>query len=244
MFNQEQTVSYYFKLLKNKPSDFSERYDPEILSRRPEIIPLVERLFKRIFPKKCKVLLDVGCGTGFYFPLLAKHCEKLIGIDYSKEMVSEAREILHHQKINGQIFCASAAAMPLSSESIDRVFSWDLLHHTDDTRRVLEEISRVLKPGGSYTAVEPNFMNPALFYYHARRRSEWGLFTRNQMTVKRFWPIANQKFQVEDIFYDNTVISFLNANSMKWWRLAELLTSKRPLHFLKFRYVLHATKRS
>ena len=97
----------------------------------------------------------------------------------------------------------------------------------------------MVKPGGRYIVVEPNVMNPSIGWYHARRRVEWGLFSKNQFRVPR---LLRKHFDVE-VRYDNTIISFLNERTQKLWKAIDAFTSVPPFHLLSFRYMLTCTRR-
>ncbi|MEW6071378.1 MAG: class I SAM-dependent methyltransferase [Planctomycetota bacterium] len=118
-------------------------------------------------------MLDVGCGTCFYFPLLAAKAERITGIDLCIPMLEQAQELIREKDLrNCTVREASALELPFEAGSIDVVLSWDFLHHVPDVEKALGEIARVLKPGGRYIALEPNLLNPSIFWYHLRRRVE------------------------------------------------------------------------
>jgi ubiquinone/menaquinone biosynthesis C-methylase UbiE len=240
LYGLDQIRGHYRKLLEEKPSDYYERFDPYILDKRPLVSHLVERAFADIFPEKVPHLLDVGCGTCFYFPLLAPHAEKLTGIDLCIPMLEQARELIEAKGIdNCEIKESSALELPFEDESFDAVHSWDFLHHVPDAPTAAAEIARVLKPGGRYIAVEPNILNPSIAHYHARRRAEWGLYSKNQFTNRRIF--KRHGFDVS-IRFDNTIISFLNEKTWKLWKAIDAFTSIWPTRYLSFRYVMECRK--
>jgi SAM-dependent methyltransferase len=53
---------------------------------------------------------------------------------------------------------ADAAALPFGDSVFDAVFLFDVLEHIDEDQRVLEEIRRVLRPGGSLLLTVPAYM--------------------------------------------------------------------------------------
>ena len=238
--NQQDTRTHYNEVLRSKAPLYYERLDPNMLEKRPLIRDLVARAYAKLFPDKVDNLLDVGCGTGFYFPLLREHAENVTGIDVSTSMLEEARELIREKDLaNCRVGEYSALAIPFEDNSMDVVHSWDFLHHVSDLPQALSEISRVLRPGGHYVALEPNLLNPSITWYHLRRRSEWRLFRQNQLNIPR---LLRRDFDVR-VRYDNTIISFLDKRTWWLWKSADLLTSIRPLRWLSFRYILDCTKR-
>jgi len=94
-------------------------------------------------------VLDVGCGTGeFERLILSEHPkQRIVGVDLSAKMLEIAREKCQaHPNVT---FCiASAAALPFAAHSFDVVVSASALHYFDQPALSLEEMRRVLKPGG------------------------------------------------------------------------------------------------
>jgi SAM-dependent methyltransferase len=95
-------------------------------------------------------VLDAGCGGGRYS--VAWHllgAGHVLGVDLSDHGVADARARVAEMKIDNVEFqLADVVELPLQSDSFDIVFSNGVLHHTRDWRRGIENLVRVLKPGG------------------------------------------------------------------------------------------------
>ena len=93
-------------------------------------------------------ILDVGCGTGRL--LLKAHAlypsAQLFGIDPAEGMVAFARS----QVPSATIHLAPAESLPLADSSVDVVFSSISFHHWRDQLAAIQEICRVLRPGGYF----------------------------------------------------------------------------------------------
>ena len=245
--NQEENRQHYDQVSGEKRTLYFQRFDTQILDENPIVARLVTKAFDEMFPQSAGKapsagkLLDVGCGTGFYYPLLSQHAESVVGVDVSRAMLDEAEQLIERQQLtNCSVQECSALELPFEDASFDTVHCWDVLHHVSDVPKTLGEIDRVLKPGGRFIAVEPNLLNPSITWYHARRRSEWRLFTQNQFSLVR--PLRKRDFDVS-VRYDNTIISFLNERTEWLWKAVNTFTSVRPLHMMSFRYVMDAKKR-
>ncbi len=235
----QQNRDHYGRVLEDKVPLYYERFDQDLLEKRPRVRELVSRAFAKLFPEKVGNLLDVGCGTGFYFPLLSRHAEQITGVDVCLPMLDEAQQLIStHGLTNCHVQEGSALELPFDDASMDVVHSWDFLHHVPDVPKALSEISRVLKPGGRFVALEPNIMNVSITWYHLRRRSEWRLFFQNQFTVPRR---LRSEFDVR-VSYDNTIISFLDERTWWLWKSIDRFTSIPPLHLLSFRYIMDCKK--
>jgi 2-polyprenyl-6-hydroxyphenyl methylase / 3-demethylubiquinone-9 3-methyltransferase len=87
--------------------------------------------------------LDAGCGTGVCSLALAERSDHVLGLDLSFGSLRTAR------RFQPQLCQASLLHLPLGSDSFDLVFCWGVIHHTSDPVRALDELVRVLEPGGT-----------------------------------------------------------------------------------------------
>jgi SAM-dependent methyltransferase len=121
-------------------------------------------------------VLEIGCGTGCDLLQFAKHGADAVGVDITPEHLRLARE-----RVGGkaEVREANAAKLPFPDHEFDYVYSHGVLHHIDNPRPVVEEIFRVLKPGGRF-----NIQVYALFSYFIvariiRHGKNWRLYFEN-----------------------------------------------------------------
>lgn len=97
---------------------------------------------------------ELGPGPGLLGLEWLKSCPegRLTGIEISREMIRIAETNRADYKLNDRAGykLGTALDMPLENESVDAVFSNGSLHEWEDPYKVLEEIYRVLKPGGQF----------------------------------------------------------------------------------------------
>lgn len=107
---------------------------------------------------KDKKLLDFGCGDGvFAFKFAQEGAESMTGIDASEEMISLAQEKLAQNNLSNVSFqVADGNSLPFKNSSFDIVFANFVLVVMPDLKKPLEEIYRVLKPGGYFIATVNN----------------------------------------------------------------------------------------
>ena len=79
-------------------------------------------------PARCRLALDVGCGTGAFARLLAGRCERVVAIDLAARMVEVARARSTGQR-NVDYLVADAAAWPFHRGRFDCVASIAAAHH-------------------------------------------------------------------------------------------------------------------
>jgi ubiquinone/menaquinone biosynthesis C-methylase UbiE len=111
--------------------------------------------------KRPACLIDVGCGTG---RLLAAASSlwpdaQLFGADPAERMVSEANRL----RPSLTIALAAAESLPFPDESADMVVSSLSFHHWIDQGKGIEEIARVLRPGGLFCLADHTFLPAKLF---------------------------------------------------------------------------------
>ncbi len=108
---------------------------------RKTIIPF----FNQHIPKEGRVL-DVGCGSGYGTYLLKKSGYDVSGIDLSEEMIRLAKKNLEGMDISFQT--ANVDALPFSDETFSSLLMINVIEWTKDPLHSLNELKRVLKPGG------------------------------------------------------------------------------------------------
>jgi ubiquinone/menaquinone biosynthesis C-methylase UbiE len=91
-------------------------------------------------------ILDVGCGTGRLLRAASARwpAAQLLGVDPAQGMVMEARRFAP----NAIFHLAAAEALPFPDQTVDVVLSSISFHHWADQQKGLQEIDRVLRPGG------------------------------------------------------------------------------------------------
>jgi arsenite methyltransferase len=116
--------------------------------------PVGEQAIARMHVAPDSRVLDVGCGSGWATRLLADRAVhgRVTGIDISDEMVSIARESSQTYK-NVDFKVASAEQLPFADNEFNHAFSMESLYYYKNIPEALDEIHRVLRPGGSFTAV-------------------------------------------------------------------------------------------
>jgi SAM-dependent methyltransferase len=100
-----------------------------------------------------KDVLEVGVGQGTHAQLLASHARSFVGIDLTADASRMTARRLALFGIPGAVVQMDAERMGFRDGSFDYVWSWGVVHQSADTRRVLAEIHRVLRPGGRCTVM-------------------------------------------------------------------------------------------
>ncbi|MEK6323446.1 MAG: class I SAM-dependent methyltransferase [Acidobacteriota bacterium] len=158
-------------------------------------------------------ILDVGCGTGMNFSVLAKY-----GDTFSSDASEEALHFSKSRGIDGLVR-SHVESLPFMVSTFDLVTALDMLEHVDDDLRALDELLRVTKEGGVLVITVPAYgflwseHDEAL--HHRRRYAASEL--RNKLT--------NTGFSVERITYYITFLFF----PILFMRFAQSV-SKKSIH--------------
>lgn len=158
-------VGYLIRAIKRtEPSELVKKlsnlyyFVPEMtLHKAIELEEILE------IPFEDKVGLDLGSGNGFVgsFIIEKYKLKKIIGIDLSSHNREACLQAGYNDFITSDI-----ATLPLEDKSIDFAYSICVLEHVKQLKKGLEEIARVIKPGGTltYTTPSPGFRNSTLGY--------------------------------------------------------------------------------
>ncbi|MFQ5860041.1 MAG: bifunctional demethylmenaquinone methyltransferase/2-methoxy-6-polyprenyl-1,4-benzoquinol methylase UbiE [Dehalococcoidia bacterium] len=101
--------------------------------------------------------LDVACGTGDFALDLARYpLEQVVGVDFCLEMVVLARQKAERLRLAPRVSfsLADALALPFPNERFNLVTVGFALRNVADLQRALEEMYRVLRPGGRLVSLE------------------------------------------------------------------------------------------
>ena len=110
---------------------------------------------------KDKIVLEIGCSSGYDTLNYAQHCKKIYACDLSDEAIQKAKS----REISNAIFvCCDAHKLPYDNNTFDYVIVNSLLHHLD-LNVIFKEIKRVLINDGYLIFKEPLGTNPIINIY-------------------------------------------------------------------------------
>ncbi len=103
-------------------------------------------------------VLDLACGTGLNFPDLRKmvgDAGQVVGVDLSPAMLDVARRLVAARGWkNVELREVDAASLPIPDGFFDSVFCAYALNIIPDYERAIQEMKRVLMPGGRFVSLE------------------------------------------------------------------------------------------
>jgi len=156
----EKSVGAFFESVTKMPAAVSAR-DHLGLEK-----PLKKgRLLENFTPLKGKKLLEVGSGYGTNLATWIKHYE-LDGFGTERDAegfgssFKASRELFAANGLDPErIVRVTDDTLPFADGSFDIVYAGNVLEHTEDPVRVIEEAVRVLRPGGVFHAEVPNYLS-------------------------------------------------------------------------------------
>lgn len=109
---------------------------------------------RKLIPHASGVVLEVGIGSGLNLPFYGPAVERLYGVDPSLALWKLARKRLARAPFPVEFLRSSAEGIPMEDMTVDAlVMTWPLCS-IPAARRALQEMKRVLRPGGRLLFVE------------------------------------------------------------------------------------------
>lgn len=111
------------------------------------------RALQAAAPWEGKDLLDLGCGTGYWLPRYAATTRQLYGVEPDTALLTTAAR----RTTGATVLHGSAEHIPLDDSSIDVVharFAYFFPSPNHDCTAGLDEVLRVLRPGGSLVVID------------------------------------------------------------------------------------------
>jgi ubiquinone/menaquinone biosynthesis C-methylase UbiE len=128
----------YFDKVANDWDEMREEFFPDAV--REAVFDLAEA-------QEGEIAADIGAGTGFLTEGLLERGLKVIAVDQSPEMLTVLMDKFSE---NYELECREGVAedLPFDDMEVDHVFANMYLHHVEDPKAAIVEMSRILAPGG------------------------------------------------------------------------------------------------
>ena len=164
-------------------------------------------------------ILEIGFGNGKFFDKIfsRKNDLHLSGLDYSAEMINEARSHNKDAIDAGRLTLryGNSDKIPFPNSSFDKVFCINVVYFWEDPRKHLQEIHRVLKPGGKFYSVmrdkKTMLQMPFAKYGFTRyEQEEWeSILRNNHFSIDIVKRIEEPEFKLGNKKYQNQSLCFI-----------------------------------
>jgi ubiquinone/menaquinone biosynthesis C-methylase UbiE len=170
-------------------------------------------------------LLDVGCGTGHQLARWRADGYEVAGVDGSDAMLAEARQ----NNPGVELKLADVQEIPFAGASFDRVTSIEVLRYLPDPTRSIEEMARVLRPGGVCLATAAPLLS--VNGYALINRLALALPMANLTRLKQFFTTSRRlRQQFLDAGFSEVTIHGVYLGPLSW---IERLGADRLSRFLR-----------
>lgn len=177
--------------------------------------------FKRLAIQPGVKILDIGCGPGRHT------CEAyrikdavVVGADLSIDDLCDARKRLEYHDALGEhgggtwgISVANVTTLPFADEAFDLVICSEVLEHIPDDHTAIQELVRVLKPGGNLVVSVPRFLPERICWalsdeYYNANQGHIRIYKKKELLKK-----------VEDTGVRNWSTHFAHSLHVPYWWL-------------------------
>ncbi len=141
MPTNEEVQAYFNRVAREWDTMRQDYYGVAVIERTAEAAGLRRQ--------PARLVVDVGCGTGFLAAGLAPLAAQVIGIDDSVGMLEVAWENLRALGLPNVALCQGQVAhLPLTEEVANATVANMVLHHAPDPQQMVQEMARVTRRGG------------------------------------------------------------------------------------------------
>ena len=150
--------------------------------------PIHQRLLKAYIAARPWIsgdLLELGCGEGRGVETLLPLAKSYLGIDKIGEVITNLREKYPDIRFEQAVI---PPFKTVTDASFDTVVSFQVIEHIENDRLFLQEIYRVLKPGGKAIISTPNIN-------HTLSRNPWHI---REYTPRQLTSLAKENFDTVD----------------------------------------------
>ncbi len=155
--------------------------------------------------------------------------KKITGIDISDVSISKAKEKFQSLESKVELLVDNCESTTFNNNKFDLVYGLGILHHLQFSK-CIDEISRILKPGGVLLFIEPLGTNPLINFYRlltpkSRSKDEHPLVFKDFEKIKSSFKSVNIKY------YGFLTLAFFPFYSSKDSRVFKVLVKLDQLIF-------------
>ncbi len=135
-------------IVGDAPSHTREWFE-QVERYRYEVEPFIHSV-AQFTRHRGKRMLEVGVGAGTDHLQWARAGCDCYGVDLTEAGITTTRERLALYGLRSQLQRVDAETLPFDDGFFDLVYSWGVIHHSAHPEKIVSEIARVLRPGGTF----------------------------------------------------------------------------------------------
>lgn len=147
---------------KSNIADLNRDYFDKVDSAHILYSPFL-RLIRQKLSDKGRTIVEVGCGGGMDSRAFARLGLNVVSLDLNRHSCEVTKTGYKLFGLDGDVIQGDAENLPFRDTSLDLAYSYGVLHHTPDTKRAIQEVSRIVK-----TSAFVMLYNRNLSYYAKR----------------------------------------------------------------------------
>lgn len=130
---------------------FADEFDAKM--NRYDLETRLQVIYGHLLPQDLngKMLLDAGCGTGWFSLKAMEHGARVTSLDVGINLLEQVGKKCRSERCAGSI-----CALPFPDQTFDFVVSSEVIEHVPEPRLAVRELARVLKPEGILALTTPN----------------------------------------------------------------------------------------
>lgn len=130
------------------------------IEETPELLVCFAHVVRGLRLLPDMTILDFGAGTCWTSRFLSQLGLKVIALDVSESALKIGRRLYRRHPLIGhrpapRFMRFDGLTIDLPAESVERISCWEALHHAANPERIIQEMGRILKPGGIAGFSEP-----------------------------------------------------------------------------------------
>ncbi len=202
----------------------AERYDRAAWWLSYGQYPRWHRFLVSRIPPSARLVLDVATGTGAVAVLLARRGHRVVGLDLTEPMLSQAARRLEVLGLQDRVHLvrADAQTLPFADASFDALTVSFLLRYVQDPKAAVRQLGRVVRPGGWMASLE--FELPDLPW-------RWGWWLHTRVVLPMGGRLISEGWYRVGGFLGSSIEAFCRAHPFprlrRWWEEAGFLDVRR-----------------
>jgi len=167
------------------------------------------------------LVVDVACGVGYGTSHLADAADMAVGLEVAAEAIDVARTRYRHG--DTWFVRANAERLPLPDRSADAIVCFEGIEHFVNPEQHLDEVMRVLRPGGRYFVSTPNPVTNAHGHDNPFHLHEFEVSRMESMLSSRFETVEMLgQFRIQTRAHRAT--QRLDVLGIRKWRIVRPIT--------------------
>ena len=155
-------------------------------------------------------VLDAACGVGYGTLMIAESgASSVTGIDLSQEALDIANEEFSHENI--RFVNANCTSLPFDDDQFDAATSFETIEHLAEPEKFIDELHRVIKPGGKLFLSCPNSLTHSLSTVR-KTDNPWHL---SEMTLAELRQRVSLRFDIESTWHQTPSLEQIMAQHVE-----------------------------